>query len=428
MISDTLDKVDHKGVLDESTITETWRKAQEEETVSQPAPNERPPLSAIINLNDFEEAFAKTGSAKSNAYIAGGSNDHITLEANKSHWSKLWFQPRVMVDVSRSNTQTTLLHNPVTMPVYINPMGIAKTAGPEGETALAAGAAASGIMHMVATPTSFPLEDILASVPASQPFFYQVYVDKQRHKTEAVLRRLSQNPQIKAFVLTADLAVVSKREADERLKTPVQLSTYQSSSMSGVDNKGGGVARTTGSFIDPALNWNDIAWARKHTHLPLFVKGVQSAADAKRAAQVGCQGIVVSNHGGRALDNAPPTCLVLLEMRRDCPEVFEQLEVFVDGGIRRGSDVLKAVCLGAKGVGIGRPFQCAVAYGREGVEHCAGIVLDELETAMKLCGVKDLEEVRGDMRFLNTSELEMLLPQSRERWAPLPGKRVGAKL
>ena len=185
------------------------------------------------------------------------------------------------------------------------------------------------------------------------------------------------------------------------------------------DSKGGGIARNNGNFIDSSLAWEDVAWVKRHTDLPIIVKGIQSVADARAALQAGCAGIVVSNHGGRALDGAPSTAMVLLELRRDFPEAFERMEVFVDGGVRRGSDVLKALCLGARGVAVGRPFQCAVAYGRAGVEHCAEILRDELETAMRLCGVADVNQVRGDMGFLNTSELEALLPPKHEKYPPL---------
>ena len=199
------------------------------------------------------------------------------------------------------------------------------------------------------------------------------------------------------------------------------------SQKSGVDKKGGGLARSTGSFIDWSLCWDDIPWLRKHTSLPIVLKGIQSAADAQQAMEAGCQGIVVSNHGGRALDGSPATILTLLEIRRDCPEVFDKMEVFVDGGVRRGSDVLKAILLGARGVGVGRPFQCSVMYDTEGVEHCAGsklspfhqdgiitdhgiVLQDELETAMRLAGITDLNAVRGDMSWLNTAELMQYLP------------------
>jgi len=121
-----------------------------------------------------------------------------------------------------------------------------------------------------------------------------------------------------------------------------------------------------GSFIDPCLDWNDLAWIRSNTQLPIILKGIQSASDARKAAQMGCQGIVLSNHGGRSLDNGLPAILILLELHMECPEIFSVMEVFIDGGIRRGSDILKAICLGASGVGLGRPFMYAVSYGKQG--------------------------------------------------------------
>jgi len=409
LIEKTLSPSDKKGAFDTSTVTETWLQAQKEELNSEPDPNEKPPLSSIINLDDFEKAFAKSGSQKANAYISGASNDLLTLNANKTFWQRLWFRPRVMRNVSAVNTKMRMLGIDVAMPVWICPMGIAKTAGQEGEGALARGAKSAGIVHCVSTTASMGVEEIVAS-GEGHPFFFQLYVDKQRHKTEAVLKQLEGLPQVKALFVTADLAVVSKREADERIKTQVSVSVYSNGKSSAIDKKGGGLARSTGSFIDWSLSWDDLPWLRKHTKLPILVKGIQSAADAKTALDLGCDGIVVSNHGGRALDGAPATILTLLEIRRDCPEVFDKMEVLVDGGVRRGSDVLKAVLLGAKGVGVGRPFQCSVMYDTEGVEYCADILKDELETAMRLCGITDLNQVRGDMSWLNTAELEKYLP------------------
>ncbi len=358
------------GSLDESTITQTWLDAQKEEQAAAADPNEKPPLSSIINLEDFELAFEKSGAKKAWAYIHGASNDLLSLNANKQHWGKLWFRPRIMRKVKDINTKSTLFGQPVAMPVWICPMGVAKTAGEEGERALGAGAAAGGIIHCMSTSSSFTPEDIVTSAPKTYPFFFQLYVDRNRQKSEGLLERLNKMDQIKAIFVTVDLPVVSKREADERIKEP-QITTFAWSddkNTPSVDKRGGGLARTTGSFIDWCLSWDDLAWIRKHTKLPIIVKGIQSAADAKIAMQMGCAGIVVSNHGGRALDNAPSTLLVLMELRRDCPEIFSRMEVHIDGGVRRGSDILKAICLGAQGVGVGRPFQCAVSYGTEGVE------------------------------------------------------------
>ena len=157
---------------------------------------------------------------------------------------------------------------------------------------------------------------------------------------------------------------------------------------------------------------DDIQWLRKQTDLPIVVKGIRSVVDAEIALRLGCAGIVVSNHGGRALDPAQATVLVLLELRRDCPEAFDKIDVLIDRGVRRGSDVLKAVRLGAKGVGVGRPFQCCVMYGTEGVEAVGEILQDELETAMRLSGVTDLDKARGDLQYLNCSEIEQFLPSA----------------
>ena len=370
LIEHNLSDSEKKGVFDESTVTQTWLDAQKEEEPVPADPNEKPPLSTMINLDDFEKAFEKSGARKANAYISGASNDCISLVANREYWKKLWFRPRIMRKVRDVNTRMKMMGQEVAMPVWICPMGTAKTAGGEGELALGAGAAAGGIIHCMSTSSSFPMEHILTSVPKTYPYFFQLYVNRDRAKTEDLLHRLQANEQVKALFVTVDLPVVSKREADERIREvqPIAFASQGEGVFTNkVDKRGGGMARTTGGFIDPCLTWDDLPWIRKHCNLPIFIKGIQSAADAKIALQLGCKGIVISNHGGRALDNAPPTLLVLLELRRDCPEVFEKMEVHIDGGIRRGSDVLKAILLGAKGVGVGRPFQCAVAYGTEGV-------------------------------------------------------------
>ena len=372
LIEKELSASEKKGAFDESSISQEWTDANR--TDDKPAqeidPNEKPPLATLINLDDFERAFEKSGPRKAWAYITGASNDLLTAAANKSYWHRLWFRPQIMRNVKQINTRMKMLGQDVSMPVWIAPMGIAKTAGEEGEAALGAGAAAGGIIHCQSTAASMSVEDILASVPDDYPYFFQLYVDRNRSKTEELLHKLDGMPKIKALFVTVDLPVVSKREADERVMEEQRASYYSGPNVSNKpDKKGGGLARSIGSFIDWALEWDDIPWIKKHSKLPIVIKGIQSAADAKIALQLGCAGIVVSNHGGRALDNAPGTLLVLLELRRDCPEVFDEMEVLIDGGIRRGSDVLKAVMIGARGVGIGRPFQCAVTYGRNGVEH-----------------------------------------------------------
>lgn len=208
----------------------------------------------------------------------------------------------------------------------------------------------------------------MASAP-SHPFFFQLYVNKDRAKTEALLTHLRSLKTVTAIFVTVDAPVAGKREADERVRADESLNTPMGGAKAGNDKKGGGLGRIMGSYVDPSLSWDDLAWLRRHWHGPIVLKGVQGAADAKRAMQEGLQGIVLSNHGGRSLDTSPPAILILLELQRCCPEVFDHMEVYVDGGIRRGTDVLKALCLGATAVGIGRSFLYALNYGQEGVQH-----------------------------------------------------------
>lgn len=177
-----------------------------------------------------------------------------------------------------------------------------------------------------------------------------------------------------------------------------------------------------GAFIDPSLVWQDINWIRSIVgpEMPLMVKGIQTAMDARLAVQHGLKGIVVGNHGGRSLDTSPPSVLILLELRRECPEVFDKLEVYVNGGIRRGTDVLKCICLGAKAVGLGRPPLYALNYGQEGVEHMFDILKDELETTMRLVGITDLSQASPEL--INTLDLDRLVPRSLDRrslWSSL---------
>ena len=196
-----------------------------------------------------------------------------------------------------------------------------------------------------------------------------MYVNKDRPKTEALLAQLRSLKQIAAVFVTVDAPVAGKREADERVRADESVSTPMSGAKAGNDKRGGGLGRTMSTYIDATLNWDDLAWLRRHWDGRIVLKGIQGAADAKRAMLEGVQGVVLSNHGGRSLDTSPPAILILLELQRCCPEVFEHMEVYVDGGVRRGTDVLKALCLGATAVGIGRSFLYALNYGQEGVEH-----------------------------------------------------------
>lgn len=200
------------------------------------------------------------------------------------------------------------------------------------------------------------------------PFFFQLYVNKDRSKSEDAIRNATRLG-LKAIFVTVDAAGRGKRESDERLKVDEVVINPVTGQRAETDKKGGGLTRMMGSYIDQGLKWEDIPWIRSLTHLPIILKGIGTAEDAKMAMRYEVDGIVLSNHGGRNLDYSPPSILLLLEMHKQCPEVFDCMEVYVDGGIRRGGDILKALCLGAKAVGIGRTFLYSLTYGTEGAEH-----------------------------------------------------------
>ncbi len=290
----------------------------------------------------------------------------------------------------------------------------------------------------LSTSASHPLPDILAEAP-NHPFMFQLYVNKDRAKTAAVIHSAT-DLGVRAIFVTVDAAGRGKRESDERLAVDEIVINPVTGQRAATDKKGGGLTRMMGSYIDQSLTWDDLAWIRSLTHLPIVLKGITNAEDAKLAMEYKVDGILLSNHGGRNLDYAPPAILLLLEMHKCCPEVFERMEVFVDGGIRRGGDIVKAMCLGAKAVGIGRSFLYALNYGSEGVEHlvestCTGlaegsgdadvrgvVLKDEMESVMKLIGIKNLSEVHPGL--VNTLDVDHLVPSTAEhpyaKWRPRP--------
>lgn len=274
-----------------------------------------------------------------------------------------------------------MLGVPMSVPIFCAPAAMAKMVHKDGEKAIAAGCRAKGVPQCVSTNASFPIAEIFEAVsepgtygdledPSGRgefPIFFQLYVDKQRGKSEKLLHDVGKLG-VKAIFVTVDAPVPGKREADERVTADESLSTPMSGAKAKNDAKGGALGRIMGGYIDASLSWADIPWLRRHTSLPIVLKGVQTAMDAKRAMEYGIEGIVLSNHGGRSLDTAPPPILLLLELQKCCPEVFDKMEVFVDGGVMRGTDIFKALCLGARSVGIGRGFLFALNYGRDGVE------------------------------------------------------------
>lgn len=366
LISRTLDAKDQLGALDTATIPQDWNEGASKDAASG-AVSKQTPLSRIISLHDFEAAARDSFSKKAWAYVNSASNDMITKDGNAEMLRRIWMRPAVMRDVGTVNTSTTLFGCKLDMPVYISAVGTVRAAGPEGELAFARGAASSGIVHCLSTSASYPIEEILDATP--ERAWFQLYVNKDRRKTEELLKQIQKTGKVKALFVTVDLPVVSKREDDEKANEGAV------DGLGVLDKKGAGLARQSAAFIDPQLSWKDIPWIRKFTDVPIIVKGIQRWEDAQLAIQHGCDGIVVSNHGGRAADTAQPAIISLLELHKNLPEAFDKLTVLIDGGFRRGSDVVKAMCLGASAVGFGRSFMYSVNYGEQGIVHAANCEL-----------------------------------------------------
>jgi L-lactate dehydrogenase (cytochrome) len=444
LIKSTLPESKILGTLDPSTINEDWAKPPPRVTASF-SPDEKPPLESLINTHDFVSAARQTLTPKTWAFYSSAATDLNTKARNASAFVDIGLRPRILIDVKIVDTSREMLGQKMSIPIFCAPAAMAKMVHPDGEKGIARGCKNVGIPQCISTNASFPIAEIFESVSGpgkygesegEMPIFFQLYVDKQREKSEKLLKHVEELG-VKAIFVTVDAPVPGKREADERVKADESLSTPMSGAKAKNDAKGGALGRIMGSYIDASLSWKDIAWLRRCTKLPIVLKGVQTAMDAKKAIEYGIEGILLSNHGGRSLDTAPAPVLLLLELQKCCPEVFDKMEVYVDGGVMRGTDIFKALCLGATSVGIGRGFLFALNYGQEGVEKYVEseyflygkravsankyvVLKDELETTMRMMGVTDLSQLHPGM--LNTRAVDHLIPDGEEhpyaKWRP----------
>ena len=383
----------------------------------------KPELHKLISVHDFKQVATETLTPKAWAFYSSAAADLLTHHNNADFYRRIMLRPRVMRDVTEADMTCTILGCPTSAPFFVSPAAMARLAYKDGELAIARGCANENIVQCISSNASYPLQTIVEAGSKNQAFFFQLYVNSDREKSVQLLHK-ARSLGIKAIFVTVDAHVPGKREADERLAADNTVASPISGAQASNDKMGGGMGRLMGQYIDRTLSWRDIAWIKKTSQLPIVIKGIQCAADAKKAVEYGCQGIVISNHGGRELDTAPPSILVLLEIHAICPDIFDQLEVYVDGGISRGSDILKAVALGAKAVGIGRPFLYSLCYGQDGVEHLSQIFKDELATSMRLSGITNLEQANPSM--VNTSDIDHMV--SRQEGHPWITRRLKARL
>lgn len=353
-----------------------------------------PAMPQPVNVEEFEAVAREKLPQGIYDYYAGGAGDEITLAENRAAFRRRMIKYRVLVDVRDRDLSCSLLGHTLPFPVILAPTALHKMAHPEGETATARGAAAAGTLQTLSSISSTSLEEVAASAPGA-PRWFQLYCYTDRSVSEMLVKR-AYEAAYSAIVLTVDVPYLGNRERDARnlFTIPDGVTLANLGTLPGKTE--GGPATVHDILLhDPGLTWDDIGWVRSLTPLPLVVKGLVRADDAERAVDMGADGIWVSNHGGRQLDSSIASLDALPEIVQT---VGKRAAVIVDGGIRRGTDVLKAIALGADAVAIGRPQLWGLAAsGADGVRIVLEMLRDELSLAMALTGSRSLAEIDGSL-------------------------------
>jgi isopentenyl diphosphate isomerase/L-lactate dehydrogenase-like FMN-dependent dehydrogenase len=339
------------------------------------------------NCEALEPAARAVLSEAAYNYYAGGAEDETTLRANRAAFGRFYLRPRVLVDVGAVDTSVELLGERLSMPILLAPTAFQRLAHPEGEQASARAARAAGTLMVASTLSTTTVEATAAAAPG--PLWFQLYVYRQREITRALVQR-AEAAGCTAICLTVTVPVQGNRERDTRtgFRLPPELEmanfTGMRQSVFPDDAAGSGLEAFIGREFDPTLTWDAVEWLRSITRLPIVLKGIVTPEDAALAVEHGAGAVIVSNHGGRQLDCAEPT---LLALPRVVDAVAGRIPVLMDGGIRRGTDVVKALALGARAVLVGRPVLWGLALdGQAGVERVLEMLGGELRRALALLG------------------------------------------
>jgi len=377
-------------------------------------------MPVVTNVEDLRQIARRKIPRAFFEFVDHGSYDQITLGANREELKAIRFRQKVLIDADNRSLSTTMLGEKVSMPVAIAPTGLTGLIHGDGEILGARAAEAAGVRFCLSTMSICSIEDVRAATKA--PFWFQLYVFRDRGFSESVIER-AKAAGCTALFLTVDLPMRGQRHCDIKngLTVPPRLTARNAidvaskpawalgvlmgkrKSFGNVDvylkNKRGiwAAGKWGADNFDASLSWDDVNWIRKLWPHKLVIKGVLDVEDARRAADMGADGIVVSNHGGRQLDGAPATINVL---PRIAEAVGERIEVLMDGGVRSGQDVLKALALGAKGCLIGRAFLYGLgAMGEAGVAKTLSLIAEELKVSMSLTGVRAIEDITRDILF-----------------------------
>lgn len=324
-------------------------------------------LDRILSLPDFAELARDCITPAAWARVEGGAADEITLRWNREAYNQIRLRPRVLVDVSKLDTRATLFGQELPFPIFLSPTGGQGFVHEEGDLGVARGAAAAGAILIISSSASMPVEDVVKA--ATGTVWFQLYVQRDREFTRDLLQR-AEAAGCRTMCVSVDSPSHGARDREYRFRG--QLPERPLPNLQGKD------------YLDPTVTWKDIDWLRSFAKTPLVLKGIMDPDDAEIAVKAGVSGIFVSNHGARNLDTAPATIDALPWIAE---QVAGRVPVLVDGGIRRGTDVLKALALGASAVGIGRPYLHGLGVGgAEGVTRVVKILRKEFELAMMLTG------------------------------------------
>ena len=371
-------------------------------------------MTAVTSIDDLKRLYQRRVPRMFFDYTESGSWTEQTFQANERHLQGLKFKQRELVDISDRDLASAMLGQPVTMPVALSPVGMTGLQHGDGEIKAARAAAQFGVPYALSTMSICSIEDVASKT--SKPFWFQLYVMRDRGFVKALIER-AKAAQCSALILTADLQILGQRHKDIKngLSTPPKptiknlLSTLGHprwalsmlsanrryfgnivGHVSGVSDTSS-LSEWTAKQFDPALTWNDVAWIKEAWDGPLIIKGIMTPEDARLALESGADAIVVSNHGGRQLDGAPATVEVLPEIK---DSLGNELEVWIDGGIRSGQDVLRVLALGADAAMIGRPYIYGLgALGEKGVIKALEIIRAELDLSMAFCGRTSVEAI-----------------------------------
>jgi isopentenyl diphosphate isomerase/L-lactate dehydrogenase-like FMN-dependent dehydrogenase len=335
-----------------------------------------------VNVADYERLAEGVLPAGPLGYFAGGAGDERTLRDNVAAYARHRLMPRVLVDVSGVSTATTVLGTEVSMPVIVAPVALQRMAHPDGEPGMARAAAAAGTIMTLSTIASSRPSEVAAAAPGA-PRWFQVYILEDRGITRALVDEAVEHG-FKALVLTVDAPRAGRRERDFRTDFSVPEGIDMPAVSAACGDSAGITPQGFFSLMDRSITWRDLEQLVADSPIPVLVKGIHSAQDAALACEHGAAGVVVSNHGGRQLDNVPATIDLL---PRVAEAVGDRVEVLVDGGVRRGTDVCVALALGARAVLVGRPALWGLTAGGEaGARHVLEILQAELELALTLLG------------------------------------------